>query len=268
MKNLIRLLAGGTLLILCVQSVATGAPVTRRGPDTLRYVVRNHVGPTEFGPPTVDGFFELQYTQRGDVVRERMILQVSGLETNATVSLTAGIGDDPANVVTAAHLATDKKGRLRGTFLSTQPAPARPSKLQPIPELMLPLTDVGAICIEDSSGQLVANAGVQDAYKIQYIARRNLVSVDPAGTAAGSIALTANQRGVKFTLLAGGLAPSTEYTLYMNGTAVGVVTSNPKGLVRIRDWPTDAPPILQLRSLELVGPDGPVLNTTFPRVAE
>jgi hypothetical protein len=264
MKNLSQLFTGAALLLACLPSSLEGASMTRRGPDTIQYVVRNNVAPTEFGPETLSGTFEVQYTQRGDVVRERVVLQVAGLETNATVSLTAGIGDDPANVVTAAFLDTDSRGRVRKTFVSTQPPPRRASRLPAVPELMSPTINVGAICIEDSTGKLIANAGVQDAYRYQYVVRRNLTQENPEGTAEGSMTLTANQRKTKLTLQAGGLEPSTEYTLVMNGTAVGVVTSNDRGIIKIRDWPAEAPPVLTLRTLSLDGPDGPVLTSTFP----
>jgi hypothetical protein len=266
MKILITLLTGTALAgSVFLPSAAAATSYTRRGPDALHYAIRNNVGPTEFGPPTIKGTMDFQYTQKGPVVRQKMALNISGLETNATVSLTAGIGDDPANVVTAAQLPTDSKGRLRAKFVSVEPAPARPGRTAPLPDLLQPLTEVGAICVEDSSGQLVANSGVQDAYRFQYVAKRNLKPEDSNGTAAGSVTLIANQKRAKLTLLAGGLEPSTEYTLVMNGTPVGVVTSNDQGVIRTKDWPTEAPPVLQLRSFSLNGPGGAVLSTTFPR---
>jgi len=267
MKNTLHVLAWATVGWFVFSTTAEGAgSVTRRGPDSLHYLVRNNVGPMEFGPQTVNGTFQFHFDERGEKIRETLTLSVSGLETNATVSLTAGIGDDPANVVTAAHLPTDRKGRLRATFVTKVPAPARASRTPPVPELMSPLTDVGAICVEDSTGQLVANAGVQDAYKFQYIVKRNLVPADPGGTAAGSFSLTASQRRASFTLVAGGLTPNTDYVLALNAVPVGVVTSNEDGYLRIRGWPADAPPVLTLRSLALTDSGGTVvLSTTLPR---
>jgi hypothetical protein len=210
--------------------------------------------------------FQFQFVERGETVRETMVLRVSGLEADSTVSLTAAIGDDPANVVTAAILPTDRRGRLNMTFVTRDPPPIRSSRTPLVPELMSPLTDVGAICLEDSAGELIANAGVQDAFMFQYVVRRNLVPADDGGTAAGSINLTANQRRAALMLLAGGLTPDTEYVLVMNGGAVGVATSDTRGMLRIRGWPADAPPVLELRSLALTeSTGGVVLSTTFPR---
>lgn len=267
MKYTLHVLAGATLGCLVFTNAAAGAgSVTRRGPDSLHYLVRNNVGPTEFGPPTVKGYFQFHFVERGETIRETMVLRVSGLETNATNSLTAGIGDDPANVVTAAHLPTDKKGRLYATFVTKVPAPARASRTPPVPELMSPLTGVGAICIEDSTAQLIASAGVQDAYKYQLIVKRNLTPADVGGTAAGSINLVASQRRASLTLVAGGLSPDTDYTLELNAVPVGIATSDEDGYLRIRGWSADAPPVLALRSLALRAPGGGlVLSTTLPR---
>ena len=247
-------------------SVTGAGSVTRRGPDTLHYSVRNNVAPTGSGAQTIKGTYQIQYIETGEKVRETMVLRVAGMESNATVSLTAAVGPDPANVVSVAHLPTDKKGRLNMTFMTQSPAPARPSKIPPVPEALSPLTDVGAICFEDSAGQVVGNAGVQDSQQFQLIVRRNLVPADASGPAAGSINLVANQNRATLTLLAGGLTPETDYLLALNGTAVGVATSDARGNLRARGWPTNAPPVLQLRSLALTDSSGGlILSTTLPR---
>jgi hypothetical protein len=135
-----------------------------------------------------------------------------------------------------------------------------------VPEALSPLTEVGAICFEDSTGQVVGNAGVQDSQRFQLVVRRNLVPADPNGTAAGSINLVANQNRAMLMLLAGGLTPDTDYMLALNGEAFGVTTSDAKGNLRARGWPSNAPPVLQLRSLALHEAGGPVvLSTTLPR---
>jgi len=247
-------------------SVTGAGSVTRRGPDSLHYSVRNNVAPTGSGAQTIKGTYQIQYVEQGDKIRETLVLRVAGMESNATVSLTAAFGPDPANVVSVAHLPTDKKGRLNMTFKTQTPAPARPSKIPPAPEVLSPLTDVGAICFENSSGQVVGNAGVQDSQNFQLIVRRNLVPADPNGTAAGSINLVANQNHATLTLLAGGLTPDTDYLLALNGMAVGAATSDKHGNLRARGWPTNAPPILQLRSLALTDSSGGmILSTTLPR---
>jgi hypothetical protein len=253
--------------MVSANSVTAAGSMTRRGPDSLHYSVRNNVAPTGSGAQTINGTYQMDYIEQGEKVREKLVLRVGGLETNAMVSLTAATGPDPANVVSVAHLPTDKKGRLNMTFVTPSPAPARPSKIPPVPEALSPLTEVGAICFEDSNGQVVGNAGVQDSQKFQLIVRRNLIPADSnTNDAVGSINLVANQNRATLTLLAGGLNPSTDYMLALNGMAVAVATSDEGGNLRSRGWPTNAPPVLQLRSLALTEFNGPVvLSTTLPR---
>jgi len=266
MKHPLRFVTIGILVLLAfAQAAIADGPIVRRGPDALHYVVRNNVTPIEFGTDYIHGFFQIRYIKRGEKVQETLTLQVSGLETNATNSLTAGIGDDPANVHTVAHLPTDRRGRWNVTMMTKTPAPVRPGRRPPIPEMLSPLTQLGAICIENSSGQLIANGGVFDAYRFQYLIKRNLTPVDPEGTAAGWMTLTANERRAILVVAAGGLEPSTEYALELNSEVVGAVITNARGYFKFRVWPESAPPVLQLRSLAIVGPSGPVLTTTFPR---
>src|SRR5436190_24199253 len=126
MKNTIRVLTCATVGWMVFATSVTGAgSVTRRGPDSLHYFVRNNVAPTGSGSQTINGTFQLQYIERGETVRESLVFRVLGLESNSTVSLTAAIGPDPANVVTAAHFPTDKKGRLYMKFMTRSPAPSQ-----------------------------------------------------------------------------------------------------------------------------------------------
>jgi hypothetical protein len=267
MKISLRHLAGAASCALALtHAVAADGPTTRRGPDTLHYTVRNNVAPMENGPASIQGTFQLQYVGRGESSRQTMTLRISGLETSATNSLTAGIGDDPANVHTVALFSTDRRGRVNSTMTTRIPAPARPGRIPPLPEMLVPLTSVGAICVEDSNGQLIANGGVFDAYKYQYLVKRNLTTEDAESTATGWMTLTANQRRATLTLAAGGLDPSTTYSLVLNSEVVGTVTTNARGYFKLKGWPEGAPPVLQLRSLSISTEGGePILTTSLPR---
>jgi hypothetical protein len=200
MKSIRLLLLFGTIATLVGRTDAAAAgAVTRRGPDLLQFTTRNRIGGNEFGPNTA-GTLQMQYTERGQTVRQSLQLNASGLESNSVVSITAAMGDS-ADVITAAHVPTDRRGRIRATYLTRVPAPNGISRIEPVPELLSPLTDVRAICVENSSGVVIGAGSIADADTFQYVVRRNLTPVDPNGTAAGSITLVANQRRVNFTLL-------------------------------------------------------------------
>src|SRR5215510_5201740 len=100
MKNTIHVLTCAMVGWVVSASSVTGAgAVTRRAPDSLQYSVRNNVAPTGSGSQTINGIYQINYVEQGEKVRQKLVLRVAGMESNATVSLTAAIGPDPANVV-------------------------------------------------------------------------------------------------------------------------------------------------------------------------
>jgi hypothetical protein len=84
--------------------------------------------------------------------------------------------------------------------------------------------------------------------------------------AAGSISLIANAHHVNFRLRAGGLAPTNDYHLALNSNVVSTVQANDAGELQIREWPPTAPPVLDLRLLQVLDAgSNAVLSTTLPR---
>jgi hypothetical protein len=247
----------------CVFSAVAenGPPVTRRGSPVLHYMTRNDLVATDAGSNTV-GSLRLQYNEQGHSLKQSFRLVISGLETNSPVGLTAIVGDD-TNTVLVSTLNTDGKGRARVSYLSRgQGGGGR----NPLPDALSPLTSVRSIGVENSSNQTVAYAVITDASQFHYLVKRNLTPEDTNGTAAGSISLTANQRHVNFRLIAGGVNATNDYHLALNSNVVSTVTSDEDGRLRITSWPSNAPAILDLRSLSLLDSgSNTVLSTTLPR---
>ena len=263
MKTLYSLSFSGLLvgLLLPLAGHAAGS-VTQRGPSQLQLDARSQIDPTDVGPGTGGGM-RLQVRDNGKVRKESLLIQASGLEPDAQVGLTAAIGSD-SNVSTILTTTSDSQGKVGLSYQSKEPAPARtPRGQDPVPGALSPLTNVRGICIENNSAQVVGFAWVVNATSYRYIVRRNLTSAD--GTAEGSIRLIANQSRVNFTLLAGGLTPGGEYSLVVNGAPVLTQAADDNGRLRIRTWPTEAVPPLQVRTLELAASGGgTVLSTNLP----
>jgi hypothetical protein len=255
-------LAATLLAAFALTSNAANGSVTQRGPDQLQLDARCQIDPTDVGPET-GGMMRLQVRDNGKVRRESLQIQASGLETNSEVGLTAAVGSD-SNVNTILTTEADKRGNVNLSYQSKDPSPARtPRGQEPVPGALSPLTNVRAICLENAEMQVVGFAWVVNSQAYRYMVRRNLTSVD--GTAEGSMRLIANQQRVNFTLLAGGLNPASDYSLVVNGTPVHTETADANGQLRIRNWPTNAVPPLQVRTLEVsANGGGPVLTTTLP----
>jgi hypothetical protein len=255
-------LSGIVAVVGMLESTAqAGGPVTRHGTDVLHYMTRNALVSTEAGSNVV-GWLRLQQNEQGHSSKQSLRLLVAGLETNAPYNLIAIVGDN-TNAVPVASLTVDRRGRSHLSCLSRGQGHGSQN---PLPDELNPLTNVRSIGVENSSTQTVAYAWIADAGKFQYIVKRNLTPEDMNGTAAGSVSLIANHRHVNFLLLAGGLAATNDYHLALNSNIVSTVRTGDDGRLQIKDWPANAPAVLELRSLSLLdGSSNVVLHTQLPK---
>ena len=67
MKNPLHVLPFATLACLAFTQIAAGdGPTTRRAPDSLTYMVRNYVTPTDGVTNAISGTFKFEYVERGE----------------------------------------------------------------------------------------------------------------------------------------------------------------------------------------------------------
>jgi hypothetical protein len=257
-------LASALLLTLAGDATAAGS-VTRKGKNVTHILVQNELVSSDLSSNMV-GTMRLQFNEQGEAVKQSLDLKFAGLEPDSTMGLTTVLGDDPSTIHVL-NTETDSQGRVQLSFVSKAPRQqALRGKKQALPEILSPLSDVRAICVENSSGEVIGYAWNWNASNFKFISKRNLTPADPGGTAEGSISLTANPRRATFRLRAGGLPPDSEFSLALNSTVVDTATSNSRGQLQIRAWPTNSAAVLDLRSLSLLDSGGtPVLSTTLPR---
>lgn len=263
MKKTQWLMFAGTVAAFAtvVSNAQADRPVTRRGTSVLHYTTRNTLVATDAGSNVV-GSLRLEFKEQGHAQKQSLRLLANGLETNATYGLIAVVGDD-TNAVSVTTLESDRAGRVRVFYMSTGQGHGGRN---PLPDLLSPLTDLRSIGLENASTQTVAYAWIAEADAFSYLLKRNLTPEDTNGTAAGSISLIANHHRVHFQLLAAGLSATNDYHLALNSNIVDTVTANDRGRLEIKNWPSNAPPILDLRSLSLLdGSSNVVLSTTLPR---
>jgi hypothetical protein len=236
-------------------------PVIRRGTSVLHYMTRNSLVATDAASNVV-GSLRLEFKEQGHSQKQSLRLLAHGFEADSAYGLIAVVGDD-TNAVPVTTLESDSAGRLRFSYMSTGQGHGGRN---PVPDALTPLTDLHFIGLENASTQTVAYAWIADADTFNYLLKRNLTPEDTNGTAAGSVSLIANQNRVHFRLLAGGLSATNDYHMALNSNIVSTVTANDRGRLEITSWPSNAPPILDLRSLSLLdGSSNVVLSTTLPR---
>jgi hypothetical protein len=257
-------------LILCGAVMATTVftfetdakpPVTRRGTSVSHYQTRNNLEGTVVGP-TAAGTLRLQSNVQGKSAKESFRLRVTGLTATNTYQLLSITGED-TNSIPVGEFTTDRKGRATVSFSKKGNGNGKNNNL---PAELDPLINLRAVGVANSSNETVVVTWINTSTSYQYLVKRNLTSSDTDGTAAGSISLIANAARTKFKLLAGGLSATNEYHLALNGNVVQTASSDEDGRLTISGYPTNAPVVLDLRSLSLVdGSSNVVLTTTFPR---
>jgi hypothetical protein len=236
-------------------------PVTRRGTAVMHYMTRNELRTTNDFPAVV-GTIRLQSNEQGRSSKQMLNVRLSGLEGNTNYNLIALMGEDP-NAFVVGDFESNDKGRARLSFMSKGQGNGGKN---PVPESITPLTDLRALGVHNVATQTVAYAWIADATQFQYLIKRNLTPEDTNGPATGSISLIANQNKVRFRLLAGGLNATNDYFFALNSNIVGPIASDEDGRLEIKSWPTNAPAILDLRSLSLLdGGSNVVLSTALPK---
>jgi hypothetical protein len=266
MNTLNKIILGGLAIALALaQDAGAAGSVRLRSRAITHVMVQNQLVPSDLSSNTV-GTMRLQFDERGEAIKQTLNLRFAGLQTNSQMGLTTVLGDDP-NTIHVLNTTTDSNGRAQFNFVSQAPRqPVLRGSREALPEILSPLCDVRAICIEDSSGQVIGYAWNWNASNFKFISKRNLTPADPLGTAEGTMSLTANPRRATFRLVAAGLPPDSDFNLALNSTVVDTVTSNKRGRLQITGWPTNSIGVLDLRSLALIDSAGnPVLTTTLPR---
>lgn len=255
-------LFGALLTAMVLTSTAYAKPpVTRRGHPVSHYQTRNNLGATVV-EPTAAGTLRLQSNVQGNSAKESFRLRVTGLTATNTYQLLAVTGED-TNSIPVSQFTTDKRGSATVSYLKRNNGNGKNNSL---PTELNPLINVRAVGVANSSNETVLVTWINTSTAYQYLVKRNLSATDTNSTAAGSIRLIANAAQTKFKLLVGGLSATNEFHLALNGNVVQTASSDEDGRLAIDGWPTNAPAVLDLRSLSLLdGSSNVVLTTPLPR---
>lgn len=262
MKRSNFILSGALLAAIVLTSTAdANPPLTRRGHAVSHYQTRNNLEATVV-EPVAAGTLRLQSNVQGKSAKESFRLRVTGLTATNTYQLLAITGED-TNSVPVGTFTTDKNGKATVSYTKRGNGNGNKNRL---PTELDPLINLRAVGVANSSDETVLVTWINTSTSYQYLVKRNLTASDTNGTAAGSISLIANAARTKFKLLAGGLSATSEYHLALNGNVVQAASSDEDGRLTIDGWPTNAPAVLDLRSLSLVdGSSNIVLTTSLPR---
>ena len=123
--------------------------------------------------------------------------------------------------------------------------------------------DIGEIDLSDANGNVVLTGNLVNPTGASVIKFKAKLAVK-GGLSGRAQALSTAKRGKRsdrFTMIGSGVAPSSQFTLYVNGKAAGTVKSNKKGNVLVRKLPSN---LLTVRAVRLVDTNGvTALSTKF-----
>lgn len=231
-----------------------------QGTDILHLFLRKQM--TNEGLFTnATGRVDLGLNRQGNAFNQRLDVSVANVPTNTLFGLWAAPGED-TNFVFAAWLPSDRKGRASIRFMKVGSAQGFPGKGKtPLPPALDPISEIRELAVADTSTQAVLSAELRAPDKLQYLIKRTWTD----GDATALLRLKATTSKLTFELLAGGLAPATNYLLAVNGAPVESAWSHTNGVVVFTNLPVPPAEVLRVRSVAVWdSASNSVLSTTLP----
>ncbi len=194
------------------------------------------------------GTLSLVQNVQGKADKQLLTAQITGLTSNSTYVLFAGILD--TNLAAVTNFSTDDLGNAGLPY----GAPPKGKNNTALPDGLNPLRDVRSLAV----GTIVTNilsidtnivlyADLSLAGQFQYLVKRDVSNTN--GITA-NIRLKANPTAAHFRLLASGLAATTGYIFAVNDEFAETVTSDAKGRVNFTAAP-DPTEVLSVHSVAL-----------------
>ncbi|NQU12134.1 hypothetical protein HQ590_15165 [bacterium] len=259
-RRILTVAAVGCAVLLLQQA----AIAKKGGTSILHYMVKAVVSGTDGASADLD----LQLKQQGKADKTRLILELSGLESNTTYDLVVITAGDITNVVES--FTTDADGNQDFIYVHVGSSKGKGNGGSPggdpVPAELKPLVDVLALEVVDVNTQAVVSVDLwQDAGKIQYLVKRPLDNDGVENKAVAWLRLKANQNQQQLRIKATGLTAGATYHLALNDTIAADYVADDKGRLKIKGLPGGAPNLLDLMSLAIKNSDtNSVLSTELP----
>ena len=219
-------------------TIASAAPIR---PNTLRYSVA-----TELVSSGLDGDargqVQISVRERGDAENARLRLTVAKLDPKTSYTVLAQVGDD-TNYVVVTNFTTSAAGRARLVYSN------RAQGAHQLPSLLGELTDVNAIAIANTNGEVVLTADLHQSESLKFELTSVLANSGTDPFALGCLAMAWQGGAVQFRMFATG--QSSEFTFCVNGTPVQTYPADATGYIGVGVFPAAAPSPLKFREVSL-----------------
>jgi hypothetical protein len=199
---------------------------------------------------------------QGGAEKQSLEIEVEDLDTNATYSLQAKIGDD-TNLVEVATFQTDAAGSAAIRYAKQGQGKAK-GKPGVLPAVLDPVSDIRELAVVNVSTQVVMSADLTDPSKLQYLVKRAMDNDGLDNDAAASLRIKSNGVSDQFRLRASGLDPSAVYYLSINGSLTETM-SDANGALDLSELPDGSPSVLDIHDLAVLNSiSNSVLSIALP----
>ena len=212
------------------------------------------------------GKADLHLDSDGKHSHQDLHLHLSGLDTHVTYALSASVDDD-TNLTQVLTFNSDREGKA--DIHLREKGPGHPHDHDghiegQLPAELQPLTSVHELLISDandSTATPILTADLTAPDKFQYLSKRDLNS----GDIRGKLEIHADNHKGQLKLDVKGLDAGADYSVAVNGTAVGTETADHEGHLHFHAQLQSPADILSLSSVALLdASSNTVLSTTFP----
>jgi hypothetical protein len=254
------LLFTGAATLALTTLLATPPESNGNGTDILHLSVTSTA--TNAGvEPSATGKATARQNEQGNANNQKLDIAFSGLSTNATYELLAGISGN-TNFTDISAFTTDIRGKasLHYRSLGNGHGGGLGHGVSALPAALNPLSQVQDFTVFNSSTQAVLTLDLTTPNQLTYLVKRKLSN----GGVNGLLRLKASTTQTQFRLTATGLLATNNYLLAFNGGVVQTNTADAGGKLVITSAPTPTN-ILDLSSVALWdSSSNVVLSTTLP----
>ena len=249
-KNTKFLFLTGTATLALTTMLANPSGDKRNGTDIFHLSLRATMSATGI-EPSAGGKLIAAQNEQGKANNQKMDLTISGLGTNTTYELLAGINGN-TNFTDVTPLTTDAGGNAAMHYRSLGIGKGHGHGgglghgANPLPSVLNPMSQVQEFTVINSSNQTVLTVDLTTPNQLTYLVKRKLTN----GEVNGALRLKATTIHTQFRLTATGLLATNNYLLALNGGVVQTNTADASGKLVITSAPTPAN-ILDLGSVEL-----------------
>ena len=251
------LVCAGALATALASQAAPGG--NGNGTDILHFQVRSTMA-NDGVEPSASGSVNANQNKQGGANNQTLAISVTGLATNTTYSLFAGVVSN-TTLTAVTNFTTDANGSASLQYTSKGNGHGKGhGKQNSLPDALNPVSSIQELDVFNSSTQAVLTADLTMPSQLQYLIKRNISS----GGVSAALRIKATTSQTQFRLLASGLAATNDYYLVVNGGIVQTNTSDANGKLNITSLNSTLP-ILQVNSLDLWDTSSNVVvGTTLP----